>query len=330
MLQFADIKAQATAVETLQKALAGDRLAQGYLFTGPSGVGKQAAALALACARNCQQQPEGACGRCNVCQRIGSGQHPDVRVFAPRDEGNRNLQVETIREDVLPFTKFAPFEARTAFVIFPDADISLPAHHAEGANAILKTLEEPRDNLVFLLLSSRPERLLPTIRSRCQRVRFGPLPPSLIEEIVGRTELPDAARATATALAAGSADRALELSESGQAEAILQWALRLDTATSEGGIADCLDLAEELARHPDRGLILETLGLFYRDVAAAGLGQTDGLGFRDHEAALSARAADLGPGEAAERVMRLQALSEAMARNANPQLALDALLLSLR
>ena len=125
-MTFAGIEAQGPAVQVLQYALATARLGQSYLFVGPSGVGKQLAALALARAANCPELPGEGCDRCEVCRRIDGGVHPDVRVFAPRDEGNRNLPVDYLRSEVLPFAKFAPFEGREAFLIFPQADVSFP------------------------------------------------------------------------------------------------------------------------------------------------------------------------------------------------------------
>ncbi|MDD9944980.1 MAG: AAA family ATPase [Myxococcales bacterium] len=325
MTRFDDIHGQPVAVRTLERALTQDRLASAYLFAGPSGVGKEALAMALACARNC---PNGGC-KCPICERIRSGQHPDVRVFHPREEGNRNLQVEVVREEIRPLSQFAPFEAKTAFLIFPDADVSFPVQHAEAANAMLKTLEEPRPNLVFILIAARPERLLQTIRSRCQQVRFGPLPALTVQDILERHGVEPGVREAAVALAGGRADRALDLAREGRGEAMLNWALRLDQAMSGGGVAERLDLGEELARSEDRSLILDTLCLYYRDVAAAGLAESDPLDtlrFRHRADAIVRRARELGPGEAATRVERVERLNEQLARNANPEIALDALL----
>ena len=108
-MTFAAVEAQEPAVQVLRHALAGGRVGQSYLFVGPSGVGKQLAALALARAANCKQLPGEGCDQCETCRRTDQGVHPDVRVFAPRDEGNRNLPVDYLRSEVLPFAKFAPF-----------------------------------------------------------------------------------------------------------------------------------------------------------------------------------------------------------------------------
>lgn len=321
---FKDILAQQNAIDTLRRALRSDHLAQAYLFAGPSGVGKRATAIALAMAANCAES-EDACGQCPSCTRILAGQHPDVRVIEPRQEGSRNLPVEVVREEILPFTKFAPFEAKTAFVIFPEADISFPKHHAEAANALLKTLEEPRSRVVFVLQSDRPSRLLPTIRSRCQQVRFSALPSATLLSLLEQRGIDNKTAHAAVALAEGRADRALTLCEEGKSAELLAWALRIDESIAGGRPGELLDAAEDLARSDDRELILETLCLFYRDIAAIGLGHHELVHFRDQQAQLQAQAENLTPGRAADRVLRIERAREQLARNANAEIALDAL-----
>lgn len=321
-----DLLAQSTAVSTLERALQHDRLAQSYLLTGPSGVGKRAAALGLACARNCEAAPGIGCQHCAHCTRIVSGDHPDVRLFGPREEGTRNLPVEFIRQEVLPFTKFAPFEARTAFVIFSEADVCFPPQHAEAANAILKTIEEPRAQVVFILISDRPSRLLATIRSRCQEVRFAPLPTAVLQSLLAAKGVSERTAAPAIALSGGRADRALWLSEDDRSATMLEWAQRIDLALAQGRPAQLLDLAEELARHADRSLILDTLALYYRDIAASGLDSPDLLRFGHCAQELANRARELAPARAAARVARIEQLAEDLARNGNPEISLDALM----
>jgi DNA polymerase-3 subunit delta' len=292
-------------------------------------VGKQRAALALARAVLCDQK---GCGACPVCERINSGNHPDVRVFAPRDEGDRNLQVEYLRNEILPLTKFAPFEGRAAFFIFPEADLSFPEQHAEAANAMLKTLEEPKPNVSFILLSARPDALLATIRSRCQRVRFNALPADVLERILEDREVPSEARRTAAALAGGSASRALSLTQDDRAQRVLDWALRIDAALGAGSARDAgvvLEIAEELSRSDDLELVLESLAMFYRDVAGRSLGLSSDQLYFDHPATAD-RAQSLSVAAAAERASSVTSLFEALRKNANPQIALDGFLLTLR
>ncbi|MCB9619711.1 MAG: hypothetical protein H6724_09720 [Sandaracinus sp.] len=227
---------------------------------------------------------------------------------------------------MLPYAEFAPFEAKHAFVIFPEADVSFPEHHPEAANALLKTLEEPKRGVHFVLLAARPDRLLPTIRSRTQRVRFDRLPPDELEAILREANTAESAIGPSVALADGRADRALALADDGRAEKLLDLALRVDEAVAARRTGALLDLADELAKHDDLELALESMVLFYRDVAAAAAGLPDeALRFRHAAAAISGRASQ-GARKASERAALWLSLPEAFESNANKAIALDALL----
>ncbi len=322
MSGFDDIEAQRTAVDILGRAVAQDRVASAYLFEGPSGVGKQRTAIALA------QRVLG--GDAEVARRIADGAHPDVRIFLPREEGKRNIPVEQLREEILPFAQYAPFEARAAFVIFPEADVSFPEHPPESANALLKTLEEPRPGVHFVLLSERPDRLLPTIRSRCQRVRFGRLPNAVLERILAARGIEEEARGPAIALADGRAARAIALADGG-AQRLLERALELDEIATSGGPGALVKAAEERARGDELSAVLDALVTFYRDVAAAALDlPDDALAFRHSAQLIRARAERLGAAQAADRVEAIDEARLALERNANAEIVLDALLYEAR
>ncbi len=326
---FDEILAQEGPLSTLKRAMERQRVAQAYLFEGPGGVGKEKTALALASAMLCNDDP-GGCGRCNNCRRIANNTHPDVRVFRPREEGNRNIQIEFVREIILPFARFAPFEAKAALVIFPQADVSFPSQHAEAANALLKTLEEPRENLHFVLLAERPDRLLTTIRSRCQRVRFNRLPSNVIDSILTNQGVPESVRQVAKSLACGRADRAIELCEGDKAEQMLEVALRIDATVESGKPGELIDLGDELARNAELTLILETLALFYRDVSASRLGlEPNALSFAHRADRVQKRSATIEARDAANRVDLIYRTCENIERNANRELSIDALLFDL-
>ncbi|HEX6243194.1 MAG TPA: DNA polymerase III subunit, partial [Polyangiales bacterium] len=269
---LAEIRGQNAAVRTLGRALAEDRLPNAYLFEGPSGVGKLRTALALAKARLCPTKPAKGCLSCPVCTRIAAGLHPDVRTFAPRDEGSRNIQVEFVRNEILRVAQYAPFEAGATFLIFPEADVSFPEVHPEAANALLKTLEEPRPNVCFVLISERPERLLTTIRSRCQRLRFGRLPELVLAHVLESQGVPEAQHEAAIALAEGQADRALALAQDGLAAHLLSRALRVEQTLSARQPGRVVQLSEELSKADDCMSVLDMLMLLYRDAAAHALG----------------------------------------------------------
>jgi DNA polymerase-3 subunit delta' len=317
---FGAIVAQEQAIALLRAAVAGDRVASAYLFEGPSGVGKQKAALALAQAVIGAQTPDEK--RAEVLRRIAAGTHPDVRVFPPREGGDRNIPIATVREQILPFAQFAPFEAASAFLIFPEADVSFPNHHPESANALLKTLEEPRPGVHFVLLSERPDRLLITIRSRCQRVRFGRLPPAALEALLAAAGV-QGDRSAAIALADGRADRALALAAVGAADALLESALRIDEVAQRSVPWEIVALADELAREADVPAVLSALATFYRDVAAAALGAPEStLAFRHRSERIRERAASIGAARAARACERIRQMEKGFVRHVDVHMAL--------
>src|SRR5205085_1680578 len=180
------------------------------LMAGPSGVGKRLAAVALAQAINCLQPrrlPEferDACGECASCRRISRGVHPDVIIVEPGDTGA--IKIEQLRE-VIQQSQYRPFEGRRRVVIIDEAD----AATTDAQSALLKTLEEPPSASSFILVSSMPDALLPTVLSRCPRLRFGPLAPADVARILIRDHQYSEADARAAAADAdGSVSRALE------------------------------------------------------------------------------------------------------------------------
>jgi DNA polymerase-3 subunit delta' len=318
------VKAQAGAVRSLTRAREHGRVASAYLFEGPSGVGKELAALSLATDIVAGSDPR-------IAERIKSNAHPDVRVFRPRDEGNRNIQVDVLRTEILPLAQFAPFEASSTFFIFPEADVSFPPFQPEAANALLKTLEEPRPNVHFILTSERPESLLTTIRSRCQRVRFGRLPSAVLREILEAEGLDEASIASAVALSSGRADLALALATDGSVDALTELVFSVDDAVRGTGPGTLVDLSEQLVKREDLELVLLTLQTFYRDLALSSLDlPAETLGFSGRSEDLRERAAAISTSAAAARVSLIHQCVQSMRKNASRQVALDSLLFGLR
>jgi len=209
-MPFRDLSGHLPLRELLARALARESLPQSLLFAGPEGVGKRTLALALAQAVNCEQPVEwpdssgrDACGRCTACRRIARGVHADVLIVEPGDSGS--IKIEQVR-DAIDRASYRPFEGRRRLVIVDEADALMP----QAQDALLKTLEEPPPASVFVLVSATPDTLLSTIRSRCQRLRFAPLPPAEIADVLMRDHGFSAADAHAAAAASdGSLGRAL-------------------------------------------------------------------------------------------------------------------------
>ena len=169
--------------ENLRAARRKGRLSHFYLLSGPRGAGKHTLAELIAAAMLCKE-PEGPCGVCRHCRKILSGNHPDYITID--DPTKKTVPVDLIREarsDIF----VRPNEGDKKIYLFPRAqDLGLP-----GQNALLKVLEEPPSYGVFLLLTDNPEKLLPTVRSRCVELKLRALPEGLLARKL-REEFPDA------------------------------------------------------------------------------------------------------------------------------------------
>src|SRR5437867_6171388 len=207
-MPFRDITGHRRLLDLLTRSIGRGTLPQSLIFAGPSHVGKRVTAVAVAQALNCLQPSEitheraDACGKCSACVRIARGVHPDVLVVEPGDSGS--IKVEHVR-DIVDRTAYRPFEGRRRVVIVDEADALVPA----AQNALLKTLEEGPPSSVFILVTARPDTLLPTVLSRCPQLRFGPLSPDDIAAVLmARGQSERDARAVA-ATADGSLGQAL-------------------------------------------------------------------------------------------------------------------------
>jgi len=159
---------QDRVTDLLRRAVERDRIPNAYLFSGPVGAPLLDTAIALACALNCQRGRGVACGECDPCSKIIAGIHPDV-VTLVREGAANIVPIESVRSQVIARIGLPPHEAETRVFVVEEATAMAPP----AANSLLKTLEEPPARTLFVLCTTAPEQLLPTIRSRCQRVRFG-------------------------------------------------------------------------------------------------------------------------------------------------------------
>ncbi len=196
------------------RAAARGRVAGAYLFLGDEGVGKSTFSLRLARVLTCEAPGEGltACGRCSSCIQAMAGSHPDIDVVAkPEERATIPLEAfigtpeHRMREGLCWRILLRPAVGQRKVAIILDAD----AISEEGANCLLKTLEEPPDAAVLILVGTALERQLPTIRSRCKVLRFHSLSPEVIARVLDAEGLGDpATRSHAAAAAAGSLARA--------------------------------------------------------------------------------------------------------------------------
>lgn len=310
------VLAQETALRTIDWALASGRIHHAYLFAGPDGVGKELAAFGLAQALVCEhRKDEGgggsprlrggedrapsarACGTCSACTRAVPREetrrplHPDVVVierglYAPQSLGRRtpetqDISIDQIRTLVLARSAFAPHEDRAkVFIVRRAEELSISA-----ANALLKTLEEPGARTHFILLSSQPEALLPTILSRTQRVRFAPLPDDVVTALLTEAGVEAGRARDVTRLAGGSVELGVLFADPDESETRDRFVEGALAATASPGIEQLLALAESAKKDKDRlpahvAALASALALRAAEAARAGHPDAEALATR--------------------------------------------------
>jgi len=332
------------AKETLRRMLKQGRVPGALLFAGDDGLGKKLFALELARALNCRT-PEGveACGVCSACKRVGKFQtpadddrdefekviwseHPDVGLVLPY---KRNILVKAVR-DLERECNFRPAEGAARVLLIEDAH----ALNDASSNALLKTLEEASPATHLILVTSRPAALLPTIRSRCQTVRFAPLTAEELESYLVKTRKRAGEEARLAArLAAGRPGVALSLNLDkyrARRDAMLGVVEALATG---GDRARLLRAAEELGdakNKDDYEPRLDALQLLIHDLWLLALDAKDArLVNQDLRAPLARLAKDLRPTRPARWLARVENLRAQLSFNVNRRVATDALFLGM-
>jgi DNA polymerase-3 subunit delta' len=331
------------------------RPSHAYLFHGPAGAGKRSVARAFAA----ELLADGAADPENARRRVHHGVHPDLTWVTP--SGAADMLVSDIDEPVIAAASHTPFEARRRVFVIERAETM----NEQAQNKMLKTLEEPASFAHLLLLTSRPGRLLPTISSRCQAVRFDPATPEEIAAALTADGLDPAEADAAARLGLGDAERAgrvpaLRAHAEALARAALSgdlrerpWLALLAQAKKEGDRAQATveeRIAEELELLPARDRrraereggeaakraqrrartaaidhALELTGLWFRDVAVVADGAPELVHATDRTAELRADADDRSAHRLRAAVARVDEARAALVVNVSEELLLEAL-----
>jgi len=331
-----DVVGQTRAISLLQRSLEAGSLSHAYLLVGPAHVGKMTLALDLARAVNC----EGAkppCGECTSCQRITEGKHADIQVIdlggsngdSAESESRVKISVEQI-EQMQHSAFLPPFEGRCKVFILDGAEfLSIGA-----ANRLLKTLEEPVAGVVFILLTVN-EKLLPvTIVSRCQRIELAPLGTAEVEAaLTSRWGVELDKAKLLSRLANGGLGWAVSAAQDGQVLQQRAEALGKMLDITEAGYEQRFQYATELAArfNQSRRAVQEVLQLWldwWRDLLLVKVDCKSAIINIDHSKQLVGMANSYKLAQIRAFIDNIQAASDQLQLNANPQLVLEVLMLS--
>ena len=316
------------AVQLLREQLIQGRSKQAYLFTGPPGIGRRTLALALAQAVNCLQPPEPAtpCLTCRSCQQFKTMKHPDLSVIQA-DQVGAVLKVEQIRE-MQHRLALAPYEARFKIALL----LRFEEAHASAANALLKTLEEPPARVILLLTAQDTESVLPTIASRCEVIRLRPMPFAQVSAgLQTGWEIPSDQARLLGHISGGRPGYALRLSRS---EELLEqrqgWLEDLSHLLTSRRVAR-FAYAETVTKDKNLSLadLLQTWLTYWRDILILTTRADSPLANIDRQAEIEQLASNTTLQTARKVIQAVERTLQLLAKNVNPRLAMEVLMLEL-
>ncbi len=324
-MPFCDLLGNRAIVETIRGQLAEGRLPQSLLFCGIRGIGKWTLAQGIAKALNGSHKDNDFCDACATCRRISEGVHPDVRNIVPEEQF---IVIDQIREASREIF-FRPFEGRRRVLIIDQAE----RMNAPAANSFLKTLEEPPETSIIILVTSRPNDLLPTIRSRCQIYRFGPLPADELEQLLERRSyLPEERRLLAR-IAAGSLGRAVTIDLAEYMRHRQEMLALLEACSRNFLYAHSAQAAAPWLDKRNKADFEEKLGILFtlvRDLFLLRLDSgSESIAHVDLRSRMCSLASRLSIEQLSSAARALDHIESGARRNLNRGLAVDALLLQL-
>ncbi len=308
MAGFKDLVGQKEIKEHLQNAISTHKVSHAYIINGEKGSGKEFVAKLFAKTLQCEKGGTEPCGGCRSCKQMESGNQPDV-VYVTRDNAT-SLGVEEIRKQILADVDIRPYSSPYKLYIIPDAEKMT----AQAQNALLKTLEEPPEYAVILLLTSNAGSFLQTIRSRCVQLDMKPVPNALLKEyLMEKMMIPDYRADVCVAFAQGNIGKAREMASSDDFSAIQKSALTLVKNARQTPLGDMILLIQSMSEYKVAASeYLDIISVWYRDVLLfKATGETEGLVYRD-ELATIRKVADRCSYEGIETV--LEAIKKAKTR----------------
>ena len=327
--RFESIIGQEHIKEHLRATLVSGKVSQAYLITGENMSGKEYIARIFANALVCDHPENGyePCGKCRSCIQAATGNHPDI-ITVTHNRPN-TVSIDDIREQIVSDVQIKPYQSRWKIYIMNEAEkMTLQAQ-----NALLKTLEEPPEYAVILLLSTTETSLLPTILSRCIRLDMRPVEDKIVKNyLMSEIKVPDYRADICTAFARGNIGRAKSLAVSEDFDNIREETIRVLKFIRK---MDTSDMIRTLKKMEEYKLyindILDIMMIWYRDVLLYKATMDDSaVVFADETQSIRNEAENSSYEGIEEILMTMEKTKQRLKANVNFELAMELMLLTIK
>ncbi|HUM79320.1 MAG TPA: DNA polymerase III subunit delta' [Candidatus Saccharicenans sp.] len=313
-MSFKDIVGNEQIKKILKLSLQENRLPGSLLFAGPAGVGKTATALTVAKALNCQNLKDDSCDRCHSCRLVDRSQHPNVR-FITREK-NREQIVKDQVDEINYLAHLRPWQGGRLVFIIDQAE----RMNETAANSLLKILEEPGPSVYFILITEDLSAILPTIRSRCQVLKFKRISQEDLERALETRGLPPDRAGLIASTTDGNLELALNLSWEDFITSRNRAWLLFTRLLEKGEAEDFMNLVSGGARKDSLDNFKEILSffsVFFRDLLAVKKGQAASLLNSDLKSELEGLARKVSEDRAAEGIKQMEGYLGSLKKNPN-------------
>jgi len=327
MTGFKDVIGRKDLIGYIQKSVEQDTVSHAYILCGERGSGKRMLADLFAMTLQCGKDGSEPCYECQSCKQMQGGNQPDV--IRVSHEKPASISVDDIREQINNDVMIKPYSSKYKIYIIPDADLMTP----QAQNALLKTIEEPPEYAVFMLLAENTQNLLSTINSRCVMLRLRNVKDSLIKiYLMEQMEIPDYKAAICTAFAQGNVGRAIMLASSEHFNEIKDDAVKLMRSINDMEVSDITAVLKDISKFKlEITDYLDIIMIWFRDVLLyKATMDVDGVVFSDQLEFIKERAMKSSY-EGIEII--LESLEKAKSRiraNVNFDLIMELLLLTIK
>ena len=324
---FTGIVGNSDIVAHMQNSIRTGKISHAYLLTGEKGTGKKLLATLFAMALQCKEQQVEPCQQCPSCRKALSGNHPDI-IFVTHEKPN-SVGVEDIREQLVEDVGIRPYESPYKIYIVDDASRMTP----QAQNALLKTLEEPPEYAVILLLADNAESLLPTILSRCVTLRLRPLTDEEMKGfLMNQLHVPDYQADIMAAFARGNQGRAKMIAKSSDFMEMVESAVYQLKRSRDREIYEMVDMIRAMSGEKQNVYdYLDIYAMWFHDVLLfKATKEVDSLLFREELTAIQDRAAHSSY-EGLQRILDAIRMAEDRLRaNVNFDLTMELLFLTMK
>ena len=314
-------------IRHFQKALETEKISHAYILSGDKGSGKKLLAGLFAAALECEKGGSEPCCECLSCRKVMNRTHPDV-IYVEHEKPNL-ITVDEVRRQIVSSSQMKPYEGKRKVYILPDAE----KMNAQAQNAILKTIEEPPEYAVFLILTQSVDALLPTIVSRCVVLNLRPLPDRMVADYLMKEFGTERYQAeVAAAFAQGNIGRARDIVRDDDYMVMTQNVIRLLRRIGELPITEMVDYVREISEKKQNiSDYLEILTLWFRDVLMyKATKEIDNLVFKKEMKDIREQAVTCSYPGIEEILQSIERAGARLRANVTFELTMELLLLSIR